>query len=189
MSISYHYFGYDTLSSILVGNGRGAWRRWGLMDHEGPFFNLSYLGYPATRYVYLPIDLLELLYARFRQANPSGVALHSDYAQGEALALRRYTEGELDTLRDQRKVFVTIDLDDDEEGYPHMRSYLPELFEPSTIERLASDPWLDEGLLTHAEHLGLDKGGISPNLWVDRSARWSPEWRAYCDNLSKMKTK
>lgn len=182
MSISYYYFGHDCLNMILVGDGRGAWRRWGLMDHEGPLIRLDFLGHPARRLSYLPLDLLELLYERFRQANPSGVSLVADYDY-MPIALLRHSEEELDALYEQRKALVDITLDDEWNGYPHMRPYLPELYDPATIERLANDPWLDYGLLSRAEHLGPEKGGIRPDLWVDRSARWSPEWRAYCDKL------
>lgn len=184
MSVSYYYFGVDTLNSILVCNGgRGAWRRWSLMDHEGPYFRLEYLGYSRKRCVYLPPDLLRLLYQRFAAANPSGAHLHSSFEEGEAIALERYGEERLDDLYDQKKVLFNIDLELDDEGYPRMRPYLPELFEPAVIERLANDPWLDLELFNKAQALGVEKGGISPNLWVDRSARWSPEWREYCDKL------
>lgn len=188
MSFNYLYFGSDTLTSILVcTGGRGAWRRWSLMDHEGPFFRLEYLGYPRKRCVYLPPDLLEILYERFAAANPSGAFLHSDFSEGEAIALERYSEETLDELYDQRKVLFSVNVDLDHEGYPHMRTYLPELFEPSVIERLANDPWLDLDLFGKAQELGVEKGGISPYLWVDRAARWSPEWREYCDKLPKVR--
>lgn len=183
MSISYEYFGVDTLTSILVGDGRGAWRRWSLMDHEGPMFDLQYLGYGKSKVVYLPPAMLATLYDRFKSANPGGVDLHSDCSEGEAIALKRFREEELDLLFDQRKVLLSIN-GEPLAGYPHMRPYLPELFERETMELLASDPWLDAGLLRHAERLGAAGGGIPPDLWVDRSSRWSPEWRAYCDRLA-----
>lgn len=153
------------------------------MDHEGPYFRLDYLGYPQKRYAYLPPDLLRLLYERFAAANPSGAHLHSDFSEGEAIALERYSEEQLDELFDQKKVLFNIDLEQGDEGYPHMRPYLPELFEPAVINRLANDPWLDLELFQKAQALGAEKGGIAPNLWVNRSARWSPEWRKYCDGL------
>lgn len=187
MSFSYFYFGCDTLTSILVCNGgRGAWRRWSLMDHEGPFFRLEYLGYPKKRCVYLPRDLLEMLYERFAAANPSGAFLHSDFSEGEDVALERYGEEKVDELYNQRKILFSVDMDLYGEGYPHMRQYLPELFDRAVIERLASDPWLDFDLFAKAQSLGVEKGGIPPNLWVDRAARWSPEWREYCDRLPKI---
>lgn len=187
MSINYDYFGHDTLTEIGVGQGRGAWRRWSLMDHAGPFFHLNNLGYPTKRTIYLPMDLLELLYSRFRAANPSGVTLTDDDESLEvALAGSRYTEKEREDMYDRREAFFRIDIEKSWEGYPYIRPYLPELYEPTTIERLANDPWLDYQLLDWAEFLGPDRGGIRHDLWVDRSARWSPEWRAFCDKLTPL---
>lgn len=156
------------------------------MDHEGPYFRLDYLGYPKKHFAYLPPDLLKMLYERFSAANPSGAFLHSDFSEGEAVALERYGEEKLDELFDQGKVLFSVNLELNKEGYPHMRPYLPELFEPAVIERLANDPWLDLDLFNKAQELGVEKGGISPNLWVNRAARWSPEWREYCDKLPKI---
>ena len=187
MSINHDYFGHDTLTEIGVGRGRRAWRRWSLMDHTGPFFHLNNLGYPTKRTVYLPIDLLELLYSRFRAANPSGVTLTDDDESLEvALVGSRYTEKEREDMYDRREAFFRIDIEKSSEGYPYVRPYLPELYEPTTIERLANDPWLDYQLLERAEFLGPDRGGICHDLWVDRSARWSPEWRAFCDKLTSL---
>jgi len=186
VSINHDYFGHDTLTKIGVGRGRGAWRRWGLMDHTGPLFRLEDLGYPGKRYVYLPVDLLELLYARFRAANPSGVTLTTDDSVELMILRDRYTEVEMLEMHEQGRAFFRIDVEAHWEGYPHVRPYLPELYEPATIERLANDPWLDYQLLEWAEFLGPDRGGIRHDLWVDRSARWSPEWRAFCDKLTPL---
>lgn len=152
------------------------------MDHEGPIIRLDYVGYPRERYVYLPPDLLELLYKRFEKANPSGVAVVAG-DEDLLIARRRYSDEELDALYEQRKAFVTINVEEAWMGYPHMRTFLPELYDPNVQERLANDPWLDCRLLRSAEKLGPFNGGIPDNLWVDRSSRWSPEWRAYCDAL------
>jgi len=187
MSNSYLYCGHDTLTDIWVGEGRSAWARWGLSDHIGPFFRLDYLGYPTSRHAYLPPDLLELLYERFRQANPSGVTLSvNDLFEAGLRGQGRYTEREMDDLYDRREALFSVNVEKAEEGYPYVRPYLPELFEPATVQRLASDPWLDMSLLRRAELLGPDRDGIPHDLWVDRSARWSPEWRAFCDKLTSL---
>ena len=75
MSIDYTYFGLDTLNNINVGDGRGAWRQWDLLDHEGPIIDLEHLGYPERHRSYLPKSLLIALYERFKEDNPSGVKL------------------------------------------------------------------------------------------------------------------
>lgn len=180
MSISYYYFGNDSLKRIHVGEGRGAWERWGLMDHEGPTIRPSLLGYSSDRRTYLPRDFLELLYGRFAAENPSGATLVRDEGY-MPIALKRYSEEELEELAEKKEALVIVN--EWEPGYPLLRPYLPELYEPGAVERLAKDPWLDADLLWDAERLGSANGGIAPDLWVDRSARWSPEWRAYCDRL------
>ncbi|WP_395351206.1 hypothetical protein [Variovorax sp. UC122_21] len=184
MSVNHDYFGHDTLTAIGVGRGRRAWRRWGLMDHTGPFFTLHDLGYPFQRYTYLPLSLMELLYERFRVANPSGVTLTDDDMFEKTVAGDRYSEQKMSDMYDRREAFFRIDVEESWKGYPYVRPYLPELHEPDTVERLANDPWLDLQLLEWAEFLGPDRGGIPHDLWVDRSARWSPEWRVFCDRLT-----
>jgi len=84
-------------------------------------------------------------------------------------------------MYDRREALFSIGVEKLEEGYPYVRPDLPELFESATVERLASDPWLDMSLLDRAEFLGPDCGGMRHDWWVDRSARWSVEWRAFCD--------
>jgi hypothetical protein len=45
------------------------------------------------------------------------------------------------------------------------------------IDKMAADPWLNVRLLVKAK-----KEGAVPSALGDL-ARWSPEWRAYCDRL------
>ena len=87
------------------------------------------------------------------------------------------TRKELDKLQAERKIFVNLFLTDPEAGYPHARKYLPELFEPGMIDKMAADPWLNVRLLGEAR-----KKRIVATASGD-AARWSPEWRAYCDRL------
>lgn len=185
MSRSFYYFGHDTLNMILVGEGRATRMNWGLMDHEGPIIHLDYIGYPEKRYAYLPEDLLSLLYERFLADNPGGASLVLD-EQYLPIALAHRSREELDALCAENKALLVLNMQQNEEGYPLLRKYLPELFEATTLERLANDPWLDYLALRRAENLGLDKGGISPGLSVERASRWSPEWRAYCDAGQRM---
>lgn len=186
MSRSYYYFGHDTLNMILVGEGRATRMNWGLMDHEGPIIHLDYLGYPEKRYAYLPADLLALLYERFLADNPGGASLVLD-EQYLPIALTHHSREELDGLYKEGKALLVINMQQNEEGYPLLKKYLPELFEPATLERLANDPWLDYLALRRAENLGADKGGISASLHADRASRWSPEWRAHCDGRLPMR--
>lgn len=107
--------------------------------------------------------MLELLYKRFRQANPSGVKLSVNDLFDASLR-GRYTEQEIEDMYDRREALFSVDVEESEEGYPYVRPYLPELLEPATLQRLASDPWLDMTLLERAEFLGPDRGGIRPDL-------------------------
>ncbi|WP_395351207.1 hypothetical protein [Variovorax sp. UC122_21] len=187
MSNSYYYWGHDTLTKIHVGSGRIAWVRWGLMDHAGPFFHFDSSKASTSRYAYLPPDLLELLYGRFRMDNPSGTTSSvNDLFEAGLREQGRFTEQEMDEMYDRREALFSIDVEKSDEGYPHVHPYLPELFEPATVRRLTSDPWLDMSLLQRAEFLGPDRGGIRHDLWVDGSARWSVEWRAFCDQLTSI---
>lgn len=184
MSVSYYYFGHDTLTKILIGSGRSAWRAWNLGDHEGPIIYLGYLGGMAGRYAYLTKELLDLLYQRFQQANPSGATLFGGDLFEENFLSGKFSEKKQEEMYEKRIALFSINVEDSEKMYPHLRPYLPELFAPSTIEGLARDPWLDPELLMRAQNLGLERGGIASNLWKDRSARWSPEWREFCQSLS-----
>lgn len=171
------------MNMIHVGEGRGAWRSWGLMDHEGPRLRLKALGSSIDRRVFLPNDLLVLLYRRFAEANPSGTSLVSD-EEYLSIALQSHSSEEIERLAEERKALQNIDLwEPSSPNYPLLRPYLPEIFEPQTLEVLADDPFLDSELLGIAEILGEEGGGIRPDLWVDRAARWSPEWRDFCDRF------
>jgi hypothetical protein len=184
MSISYYYFGHDTLTKIRVGSGRSAWAKWNLWDHEGPIICLDYMGGAAGRYVYLTKELLGLLYQRFRQANPSGATLlGGDLFEVDFLS-EKFSEKEQEEMYERRIALFSINVEDSEKKYPHLRPYLPELFDPSVLEKLARDPWLDAELLIYSQNLGPERGGIASNLWKDRSARWSPEWCEFCQSLN-----
>lgn len=129
----------------------------------------------------LPPSLLTLLYERFAAANPSGTVKLSCYEEGEDIALERFSAEELDRMYDEGTAMVSINQHHDTRGYALLKPYLPELNDPAVIERLAADPWLDDALLWRAQQLGVYGGGIPKDLWRDRSARWSPESRAFCD--------
>jgi hypothetical protein len=184
MGINYVYFALDDFTDISVGSGRGAWRHWGLMDHEGPIISLNELGYHSECRRYLPVSLLITLYERFKIAHPAGVKL-GESNESWSTAEMLYGSEIVGRMYDERKMLISINVENFYEQYKYLTPYLPELLDPLIIERLANDPWLDPSLLGKAEALGAENGGISPNLWVDRAARWSPEWREYCDHLMK----
>jgi hypothetical protein len=156
------------------------------MGHEGPIVDLQYLGYKHPGHVYLPMDLLQLLYKRFAAANPSGVSLEVN--EGDwILALHRFgSQEQVDAHYEDRTALVSISVVDAELGYTFMRPYLPELFEAKTVDRLANDASLSWELLSWAESQGPGNGGIPEDLWVERASRWSDEWRVYCGNLAGM---
>jgi len=169
-------FGKDTLKTIDVSYGGPYRSKWNLEQHPGPEVRPCYLlGQQGTGpFYYLYPEHLELLYERFRRDNPSGVELMDDneidlrYAKG--LDPETY-----DRLLDERKIFVGLDSTDEELGYPHLRPYLPEIFEPEMVRRMEADPWLDAWLLQAA----IAKGQVPDRR--DYHPRWSPEWRAYCE--------
>jgi len=182
MSSDYKYYRLEDLYCIHIGSGRSAWQKWGVMDHEGPIIRLDYLGYPQKHYAYLPLSLLTALYQRFAQSSQSELRL-GDFDDMDDIAIERYGDEQSMLLYDERKILATINHERGDEGYPLLTPYLPELLDPDIINRIAVDPWLDRRLLTEAEELGLGGGGIYDRLWRDRSARWSKEWRKYCDGV------
>jgi hypothetical protein len=167
-------FGLDTLEAISISED---WRaKLPLEFYAGPKIWPSYLGKDSDKTLFLYPEHLKLLYERFRIANPKGVVF------GPANSFDEYappglSEDELNRLEADRKIFVKPFSTDWDRGYPHARKYLPELFEPTVINKMDADPWLNVHLLGQAE-----REGIVPRELGDL-ARWSPEWRAYCDRL------
>jgi hypothetical protein len=166
--------GLDTLETITIeDDGRKALP---LELCGGPKVWPSAFGRDGGKTLYLYPEHLKLLYERFKNANPKGVVLGPENSFDE-YAPPELTEKELERLEAERKIFVDLFLTDEDRGYPHARRYLPELFEPETIDKMASDPWLNAHLLGKAV-----REGTVPSRW-ETSDRWSPEWRAYCDRL------
>lgn len=175
---SFVLFGSDTLQMIGVSFG-GAYRaRWNLEQHPGPKLLTSVLlgvkKVSPIRYLYP--QQLELLYERFRRANPGGVEL-ADQDEVDGRYIRALGHEMFDRLMAERKLLAVLDLTDEDLGYPHLRPYLPEVFEPETVRRMEVDPWLDVELLGEAM-----RSGKVP-CRRDYHPRWSPEWRAYCDRV------
>jgi hypothetical protein len=169
--------GLDTLERIGIDYGRGdAYDALPFELRPGPKITPYYLGRPPGKLLFLYPEHLKLVYDRLRAANPKGVVLVA--GEGfEKYAPPGLTKKELDKLEEERKIFVDPFMTDATLGYPHARKYLPELFEPGMIDRMAADPWLDILLLGKAIKEGAVPDGPS------ESSRWSPEWRAYCDRL------
>jgi hypothetical protein len=170
---SFEMFGLDTFESIHLSDARGEMP---LELRPGPKVWHCDFGGDSDKLLYLYPEHLSLLYERFRAANPKGIVFgpegsFDDYAPSDL------SREELEKLREERKIFVSLFLTDEDLGYPHARKYLPELFEPGMIDKMVADPWLNVRLLGKAE-----KEGAVPSASGD-AARWSPEWRAYCDRL------
>ena len=170
---SWLMFGRDTLETLDLSDGD---RAMPLKSRPGPKVHSGDLGGDPDKLLYLYPEHLALLYSRFRDANPKGVVYGPEDSFDE-YAPPGLTRKELDKLQAERKIFVNLFLTDPEAGYPHARKYLPELFEPGMIDKMAADPWLNVRLLGEAR-----KKRIVPTASGD-AARWSPEWRAYCDRL------
>jgi hypothetical protein len=171
---SWVMLGLDTLETIVVeDDGR---QKLPLELCGGPKIWSTCLGAPIHKTLYLYPEQLNLLYARFKAANPKGVVLGPENSFGD-YAGPGLSRHELNKLEEEGKIFVDLFLTDEEEGYPHARKYLPELFAPGVIDRMVADPWLDYFLLLEA----IEEGAV-PSRW-GTSDRWSPEWRAYCDRL------
>ncbi len=170
---SWDMLGLDTLETIDVGEGRSELP---LEMRAGPKVWHCELGGDSNKLFYLYPEHLKLLYDRFKQANPKGVVFGPENSFDE-YAPPGLTKREMDKLQEDRKIFVSLFLTDEGSGYPHARKYLPELFEPGTIDKMAADPWLNVHLLGEAIKTGDVPAGSGD------SSRWSPEWRAYCDRL------
>lgn len=183
-------YGHDTKEEVSIGYGPQVMRQWSLEKFPGPYFFTDWLGLPERKLIFLPPDILQLLYARFRAANPSGVSI-AEISELEGRFAPDLTVSQCDELYDQRKLFVGIADTDAAQGYPHLRRYMPELFDLQQLEVLATDPWLDAELLAKvAPTLRPDgeAGGVSEQGYriispQGRSERWWPQWRAYCDAL------
>jgi hypothetical protein len=166
-------FGLDTLESVMLGEGP---KDQPLELRGGPKVFNDDFGDHCGKVLFLRPEQLVLLYERFKAANPKGIII------GQMFSFDKYappglTGDELEKLEEDRKIFVNIFLTDSAQGYPHARKYLPELFEPGVIEQMVADPWLDVRLLGKAKEQGFVPMGMGDG------ARWSPEWRAYCDRL------
>lgn len=170
---SFFLYGGNTAETMALGRGPQAMRHWSLPQFPGPDLWTHGLGLQERRRVYLPLDLLLLLYERFYAANPDGLAIME--------------AGELQS----RPVRASLTCNGPERGYPQLRRYLPELFDLRLLREIAADPWLDAQLLAEVapmlpageEGWGVDAHGqcvISP---LGRSERWWPQWRAYCEAL------
>jgi hypothetical protein len=73
---------------------------------------------------------------------------------------------------------VNLTFTNEDAGYPHLKKYLPEIFDGKVIEKMASNPWLDVHLLGRA----IAKKIVPSTL--EFSPRWSHEWKKYADEMS-----
>jgi hypothetical protein len=191
---SFCLYGHNTTQYICLGDGPSAMEGWSLDRFPGPTLLTDWLGVPPRKWLLLPPDLLQLLYDRFRQANPAGVSVARLNELEERFAPEMPHE-ECTRLFDERTMFVGITLTDRDKGYPHLRPYLPEVFDMEVLLCLADDPWLDAALLAKVGPGLPPDGEITEGQTADgrriissqgRSERWWPQWRAYCDALSHL---
>lgn len=175
---SWNMLGLDTLEMISIDYGKGeAFENLPFELRPGPTIDPADFGKRSFKMLFLYPEHLSLLYRRFKEANPKGVIFIASDDDLTPFAPPGLAKKELDKLEEERKIFVSLFSTDASSGYPHVRRYLPELFEPGVIEKMAADPWLDSHLLAAAI-----EEGIVPRT-AGESARWSPEWRTYCDKL------
>ena len=176
MSFPINLFGLTTLEVLTVDQGRGDfWEGWSIDSFSGPTILLNVLR-PRLAFEprYLYPEHLRLLYSRFGDANPAGTEIGAgDQFFGKGLAHDLNSVREEEVAADSQS-FVNLTFSDEDDGYPHLRRYLPEIFEDTEIDRMAGDPWLNVRLLGQA----LREGAVPKS---DKcSPRWSTEWREYC---------
>jgi hypothetical protein len=151
-------------------------KHWTLEQFPGPSILTSELGSEQGKLIFLPIIYLNRLYDRFRAANADGTCICIDESYYNYLS-RKYTPEQEEELYAERKLLVDITETDADKGLPHLRRYLPEIFDPKVITTLEQDIWLNIDMMGHALRTGAIKAT------GDQDVRWSPEWRAYCDRL------
>lgn len=178
MSISYSYVDIENFKMLHVGEGRGAWHHWGLMDHEGVTIRLDYLGYPEEKSCYLPYCLLKKLYTAFDSMGTYvGILFPGELY--EIFVSQRFTEEESEKAYDDRTGCFYLDVCEDEEGYIHLTTLLPELLDINVLEKIAKDPALDITLFDKVH----DRVVLDRTVWKYKHARWSQDWIEYCNKL------
>jgi hypothetical protein len=169
----WHLLGLDTLELIELGEGI---ERDPLEMRGGPTISYDDFGGNSDKILFLRPDHLKLLYERFKAANPKGAVIVTENGYYEHIPPGMSFE-QCNKLENEGKIFLELFLDDLEHVLPRLREYLPELFEPGVIDQMAADPWLNLHLL----HRAMEQGFVP--MEKGDGARWSPEWRAYCDRL------
>jgi len=168
---SFNLFGKDTYELLSIGHGVRYMESWPLEAHSGPTLWLSLLGGGSRKIVYLPHDLLKLLYERFKAANPSGTSIDINDMAIARFAPPNLTKKELNDLINEGKLFLDIVNSEEDEGYPHLKKYLPELNSPEVIAAMEQDRSIDRDLLSKA----VASGAVPDTKTMD--PRWSAEWK------------
>jgi hypothetical protein len=177
-SHSFNLFGKDTFELISVSHGTRYRERWTLEQHPGPKVMRQLPGGSGRTALYLYPQHLKLLYARFKQANPTGACVEMDGMHETKYTPIGLTELQVEALHEARRIFVDLTHTDEELGYPHLRRYLPEIFEPDVEAAMRADPWLDSQLLGRAVSQGHVPGHFEDQL--EQHPRWLPDWKEYC---------
>lgn len=183
MSISYNYVEITTFNHLYVGDGRGKWHHWGLLDHKGVTIRLDFLGYPEAKSCFLPANILKKLYTNFDNYHEYvGILFSGDLY--EIIAEKRFDSKTADEMHENRQGFLCLNYTDEEQGYPYLLPLLPELEDMDFLTSLANDPTLDMNRFYQV--LPKLKGNVSNgNIYNYRHPRWSYEWLEYCERLVK----
>lgn len=170
-SLEFALFGRDTAEMIFLGSG---YRHWPLMWFRGPVFEGSQIGGPANRLgLMLPADLLEQLYRRFANANPTGLEV-AEIEELDDLAFRDdQSEEERNELFESGNKLCDIFGTRHPGGANLMFRYLPELLEESERHRILSDPSLDSGVRRSNRPANLV---LAP---TEKHYRWSDWWAEF----------
>ena len=175
---SWNMLGLNTLETIGVDYGRGdAFQALPFELRAGPKICSGDVGGVGSKILFLYPEHLKLLYDRFKVANPKGLVFGRSDSSFNEYAPPGLTEMEINKLEEEHKIFVDLFSTDAHLGCPYAKKYLPELFEPGMVDKMAADAWLNVKLLGKAIREGQVPAGPG------ESSRWSPEWRAYCDRL------
>ena len=166
---SYYLFGCSTKETIDLGDG---YKRWSLLEFGGPNLDPSRIGSKEPRGLYLPLDLLTLLYQRFKEANPQGTAIVTFDEAYDDLAYPPGTSASLrDELFESGEVMCDIFGPRRPNGQDPARKYLPELFDPAVQARLYADRTL------HPEASRPNAPLTNGLYWTeDKHFRWQDWW-------------
>jgi hypothetical protein len=134
--------GLDTKEVLTLGTGL---RHWNPMQFCGPVLRaLQLQGAPDRRLLVLPQQLLQRLYARFGQSNPSGTPIADSNEIESILFDMTMSQDERTELYDSGEIGWDIfDPSGPDKGRGRFLRYLPELEDPSQQQAILTDETLE----------------------------------------------